>query len=346
MILSTSKLSKKHELCLMGRHESASVRADSWKHRVSWEKKMKIWIKSFLLISLLADTLAAQKTALVKKEDKPATEVESVKPENGKYIFIEAYGLYGLIPFSGAWASDPTINGNAIGQPAAGTAVTYVAGESQKGFGGGANVGYALVSGLTGVIGFQMSGHSASQRETRADRGGTFDVTRTTKTSFMTTTFNVGLRPEKRWNSFGFFGGGGLLVQMPMTVTIDEQTPGETVTGARTSRVTTDKYNLSLGAYGEAGVKYHLGPVALGLGIRVNIISMSDNGNTITQVDTNIGSAATTTSTTVKDSFSSAQRAAEQAKNSGNSRYDLTSPTTVLISNWQITLGATYIINL
>lgn len=265
---------------------------------------------------------------------------------SGKTLWFEAYGLYGMTPFSGAWDTDPTINGNAINQPAAGTVRTYARGESYKGFGGGLNVGYAFISGLSGVIGIQITGQGSTKRETRVDNGGTYDVNRTTKTSYTAFTVNLGLRPEKSWGDFSVYGGGGLLALMPMTVTTDEQTTGETVNGARTARETKDKYNLALGVYAEAGVKYHIGAVAFGAGLRLNLVSTSNNGKTKVDTDTRLGATTRTTTTTISDSFSAAERTAEQAKNTGTANFDLASPTSILLSNWQATISATYALNL
>lgn len=303
----------------------------------------------FLTPALLTAMLAGSALSAQPKNTAHAEATHAAKDDKtstGKTLWFEGYGLYGVIPFSGAWDTDPSVNGSAINQPSAATTRTYVPGESNKGFGGGLNVGYAFVSGLSGVLGFQVSGQSSSRSELRSDNGGTFDVTRTTKTSFTAVTLNLGIRPQKNWGDFSVYGGGGMLLLMPMTVTTDEQTPGETVSGARTSRIVTDKYNLALGVYGEVGVKYNIGAVALGAGLRLNLVSTSNNGKTREQTDTRVGSANRTTTTTIQDSFSAAQRTAEQAKSSGNTNYDLTSPTTILLTNWQIILGASYSLNL
>ncbi len=295
--------------------------------------------------SLSAEAKQKLRPTRDSKATADATPAGKTTGTSGKTLWFEGYGLYGVTPFNGAWDSDPSINGNAINQPAAGAVRTYVPGESNKGFGGGLNVGYAFVSGLSGVIGIQISGQSSTKRETRVDNGGTFDVTRTTKTSFTAFSVNLGLRPEKSWGNFSLYGGGGLLALMPMTVTTDEQTAGETVNGARTARLTTDKYNLALGVYGEVGAKYHFGAVSVGAGLRLNVVSTSNNGNTKVQTDTRLAAATTTTTTTISDSFSATQRTAEQAKSAGNTNYDLASPTSVLLSNWQMTLGAAYTLN-
>lgn len=304
--------------------------------------------------ALLATTMVVGSiSAQAKQKAKPAVETkttaaaaEKATAASGKTLWFEGYGLYGITPFSGAWDTDPSINGNAINQPSAGAVRSYGPGESNKGFGGGLNVGYAFVSGLSGVIGIQISGQSSTKRETRVDNGGTFDVTRTTKTSFTAFSVNLGVRPEKTWGDFSIYGGGGLLALMPMTVTTDEQTAGETVNGARTARLTTDKYNLALGVYGEVGAKYHFGAVSLGAGLRLNVVSTSNNGKTKEQTDTKLGAATTTTTTTISDSFSATQRTAEQAKSAGTTNYDMASPTSVLLANWQITLSAAYALNL
>ncbi|MFZ5630204.1 MAG: hypothetical protein ACOY5B_13820 [Spirochaetota bacterium] len=292
---------------------------------------------------IFTGSLYAQVRGPVKAEPaKPAEQAAAPR----KTLWFEGYGIYSATPFGGAWNTDPSINTNAINQPAAATVRTYIPGEAATGFGGGLNVGYEFLDGLSGVLGFQLIGQSSTTKEIRVDNGGTFDVTRTTKTSLTTTSVNLGIRPEKKFGNFSIYGGGGLLVMLPFTVTTDEQTPGETVTGARTSRLTKDKYNLALGGYAEIGAKYHIGAVAVGLGMRLNMASTSNNGNTKVTTDTRVNNAGTTTTTTIKDSFSAADRTAEQAKNAGTNNYDLASPTSVLLNNWQITLSASYAIGI
>ena len=261
----------------------------------------------------------------------------------GKTLWFEGYGLYGATPFSGAWNTDPIDNAANPATPNT-TVKTYVKGESFTGFGGGLNVGYQFVQGLSGVLGLQMAYQSATTREKRPAAGGLgFDVERTTKTSYTATTFNLGIRPETTIGAISIYGGGGLLFLMPMTITADEQTPGELNAGARTSRLTSSKYNLGLGAYGEMGAKYHIGAIAIGLGLRVNIVSASNNGKTTVQEDLRVDGTTRTTTTTHKDSFSNLEATAVTV---GNATAQIAQPVSSLITNWQILLSATYALNL
>lgn len=94
----------------------------------------------------------------------------------------------------------------------------------------------------------------------------------TANAEFTSMNINIGLRPKVKAFMGEFYGGAGINIALPQTITQTiSLSGGDTLTTGITSASIESKYGMSIGMYGEVGYNYDVMPnLYVGIGLRTN----------------------------------------------------------------------------
>lgn len=202
------------------------------------------------------------------------TTVSAQSTTSPKPIIIEAYGSYGMASdWARSWSQTNTSNDPATYGPIPG----------QKGLGFGANIGYEVLTNLAVIVGYNFQSLT-----TKADFFSGIAV-RNYEISMTTHFFNVGARPMFSGLGGQIYAGAGFLLSLPTSYKLIETT-------SSLNRTITDegKLNLSGGYYAELGYKYSVTEqVSIGLGLRINVMNVSNQGQDWTSANSLTGATTT-----------------------------------------------------
>lgn len=189
-------------------------------------------------------------------------------------ISIEIFGSYGIASdWARSWSQTNTTNDPATYGPIPG----------QKGIGFGANFGYEILTNLAAVIGYNFQSLS-----TKVDFYSTTTM-RNYEISMTTHFLNIGARPMVNALGGQFYAGAGFLLSLPTNYKMIETT-------SSLNRTISDegKLNLSGGYYAELGYKYSVTEqVSIGLGLRINVMNVSNKGQDWTSANSLTGVTTT-----------------------------------------------------
>ena len=211
----------------------------------------------------------------------------AVGAAKGIGLFIEGRGTFTL--------SNGTTDSKGTGDQTAASVDYKLA--SSSGFGGGATIGYEIVSNLGLVASFDYrSVKSRTWEQTKATvTVGTADVKASSLKETMV--LGIGFRPTISALGGKFYAGAGFAYVLPYK---DEATKefsnASSALFTVTKQVETNNWNAAMGMYGELGYNYHLTDnLYLGIGARLLVTTANNDGKSQQTVNTTPTASTTTT---------------------------------------------------